>query len=564
MALRSQQTPWRGPRADSFKGGEIVVLEHVGLTDETLAGRGLGWRRGRYAGLRVVPPGRENSVGWEQSPDSTPSKSSSALTVFESMELTIETPRSGTAFEGSSRVSPGARSYNSIGCTPRSEVDSMLSFWSKEHSVVTVSSEKSRIFQSLLIRPQDEVSKILADKGLLRGVPFNVLVDRFGGVFEARPGIAGGASDMTYALSMEMLPGDTFAAFISHSWKASARFKGLTLIHRALFKRAPVMLVTALVILIALLSTAGLVVWWFAEECTSARLPLCHEPEGLSYDNLVRLPINRRHATFHAVQETLSLTLVLALLCVTVAFGHSCNMRSRRSRYFLDKCCIDQGAHDKKELGVNHLCEFVQASKEMIVLCDATYLQRMWCVCELALYTRFSTNLDGLDWHFLWAAPAAHTLALLCSFLWYVKVVPAFLPGAADIATVTTIVTGTIAAALCAVVLIWWCFATRRALRKLRTFSIRSAKCQDAGDERIIHALVTSMWTRQDVDGLSAFDEFVQNDLHDLIAQRHIGAKPAFFTLFGPALTLQCWLALVGYVPRQLAALVARLHLVGS
>ena len=55
-----------------------------------------------------------------------------------------------------------------------------------------------------------------------------------------------------------------------------------------------------------------------------------------------------------------------------------------RKKIFLDKICIHQSNQSLKMEGLLNVCAVVKHSKSMLVCWDTTYIQRLWCVLEMA------------------------------------------------------------------------------------------------------------------------------------------------------------------------------------
>merc|ERR1712232_1015554 len=57
---------------------------------------------------------------------------------------------------------------------------------------------------------------------------------------------------------------------------------------------------------------------------------------------------------------------------------------------FLDKVCVPQHDSERKVLAIHSFGAFVQRSDRMLVLWDATYFSRLWCVFEVAVFLSLS------------------------------------------------------------------------------------------------------------------------------------------------------------------------------
>ncbi|CAE7383334.1 unnamed protein product [Symbiodinium sp. CCMP2456] len=74
------------------------------------------------------------------------------------------------------------------------------------------------------------------------------------------------------------------------------------------------------------------------------------------------------------------LGMLIALVCL--AFSE------RREELFLDVLCIHQTDQRLKSEGLLNICAFLKNSDSMLVLWDPTYVERLWCVFELAAFLK--------------------------------------------------------------------------------------------------------------------------------------------------------------------------------
>eukprot|EP00927_Polykrikos_kofoidii_P068535 TRINITY_DN6388_c2_g1_i1.p1 TRINITY_DN6388_c2_g1~~TRINITY_DN6388_c2_g1_i1.p1 ORF type:complete len:624 (+),score=47.53 TRINITY_DN6388_c2_g1_i1:121-1872(+) len=80
------------------------------------------------------------------------------------------------------------------------------------------------------------------------------------------------------------------------------------------------------------------------------------------------------------------------------------------SRVFLDKICISQWNEKKKLDGVLGIGAFLHASDTLLVLFDTTYVTRLWCVFELAGFSKLMLNDSNKSVRFL---PLSHAPVFL-------------------------------------------------------------------------------------------------------------------------------------------------------
>ena len=66
--------------------------------------------------------------------------------------------------------------------------------------------------------------------------------------------------------------------------------------------------------------------------------------------------------------------------------AHQCCRVSLVNAVFLDKLCIHQTDPERKKKAIQSLGAFLMQSREMVILWDRSYFQRMWCVFEVAVF----------------------------------------------------------------------------------------------------------------------------------------------------------------------------------
>ncbi|KAF4663466.1 hypothetical protein FOZ61_001629 [Perkinsus olseni] len=66
----------------------------------------------------------------------------------------------------------------------------------------------------------------------------------------------------------------------------------------------------------------------------------------------------------------------------------------RNTIVFLDKCCIQQKDPTAKSYGISRLAEYLCASDKLLILWSPDYLDRLWCVYELAVFLRTHDKED--------------------------------------------------------------------------------------------------------------------------------------------------------------------------
>ncbi|CAE7399932.1 unnamed protein product [Symbiodinium pilosum] len=63
-----------------------------------------------------------------------------------------------------------------------------------------------------------------------------------------------------------------------------------------------------------------------------------------------------------------------------------------RTKVFLDVCCIDQVNNKNKQEGILSLGGILSSCKTLLILWDETYIERLWCVFEIAAFAHRSGN----------------------------------------------------------------------------------------------------------------------------------------------------------------------------
>ena len=61
----------------------------------------------------------------------------------------------------------------------------------------------------------------------------------------------------------------------------------------------------------------------------------------------------------------------------------------------MDKLCIDQDDKERKEAGIRNLGAFLSHTSTLVVLWSSQYLERLWCVFELATWLHMHCRLPN-------------------------------------------------------------------------------------------------------------------------------------------------------------------------
>jgi len=148
--------------------------------------------------------------------------------------------------------------------------------------------------------------------------------------------------------------------FISHNWSCPSALKYLAMCHYlnldlALISSSATAIVTALILILRAGSVTGV-----AQESVPF---LCGA--------LIHWPMS---------------VFLLAYL-----LGHVGQVFARQSFWF-DRICVNQSDTAVKEQTLQAIPAFVAQSKQMLILWDSSYFQRLWCLYEIAVSAKTSTS----------------------------------------------------------------------------------------------------------------------------------------------------------------------------
>lgn len=284
-------------------------------------------------------------------------------------------------------------------------------------------------------------------------------------------------SPEVYSLSF---PTREIDAFVSHSWRHPGILKYLALCYHYNNRSAIAVALSAVACIAALRTAFGppMVLVAFPSFCPNDPPRL----KGL---------------------ELCSTYMVVYL--ITLLHGHAFlpSWVLRRQRFFHDKNCICAHIPEKFAAGVRALHEFLHCSKSCVVMYNDDYLERLWCVYELAAYTAHELNDDGSNLIFISPIKAPAVLLMLGTmFLWplleYLSLYLAPVEHAASSAMPVPI------APLCMLLLFIGLTGTvllsgrERAdvLRRLDTFTVAAGKCFSEPDRGYIQAKICSWYAQ--------------------------------------------------------------------
>lgn len=188
-----------------------------------------------------------------------------------------------------------------------------------------------------------------------RAMPSSLMLSAGRSLFETNAG-----EQKTYQLSK---PGEC-QVFLSHTWRSAGWAKYLTLLY--VFNGRLALLVGHAAGLSALACCLAL-------RASGVQMPVYYVP----------LPPN--DALPVGPPQAFVCTFVASIaMCVTLFFGH---YLQRDTPVFLDKCCITQGDQEIMATEIRGLDKILRRCHTMLLLWDHDYLERLWCVYEVAAFT---------------------------------------------------------------------------------------------------------------------------------------------------------------------------------
>ena len=105
---------------------------------------------------------------------------------------------------------------------------------------------------------------------------------------------------------------------------------------------------------------------------------------------LGHLPIYESPNYFNRGEPVSLWSLVVGLLVAIVTF----TLWKPQQHVFFDRICINDGDPDMKTEAIFSLAGMLKESKELLVLWDTTWSDRLWCLFELAAFLK-SKNAEG-------------------------------------------------------------------------------------------------------------------------------------------------------------------------
>lgn len=124
----------------------------------------------------------------------------------------------------------------------------------------------------------------------------------------------------------------------------------------------------------------------------------------------------------------------IAVFYIMFFFGHTLPLSRGGLMVWLDKMCIHQTRLALKSEGISAVPQFVAKSKQMCVLWNKTYFERLWCCAELATSIVTWGSEEQVIFQPLWLAPWVLITIFLDNFavgLWQSYVIARIGPGTA-------------------------------------------------------------------------------------------------------------------------------------
>lgn len=175
---------------------------------------------------------------------------------------------------------------------------------------------------------------------------------------------AGAEGDYSKSIACE-----TLHAFLSHSWRGNKSQKCIATVVYAYWMYA----LTAAVLACVIYSVCFLLL----------------DGEGYCFDDLV---VNRRHFCYaHGNVYVGTFTLLVVLV------GHRLVPSSRAKLFFIDKGCINQESNRTIAVGVQSLGGILRHCSRLVILWSDDYFERLWCIFELACFSRFGGIQNYVD-----------------------------------------------------------------------------------------------------------------------------------------------------------------------
>ena len=185
------------------------------------------------------------------------------------------------------------------------------------------------------------------DSDLLRAVPASYVISDFGNLLRSPHG-----KRHDFEKSE---PSEKIEYFLSHSWSACGLFKYLSLCW--LFNLDRALLVSFFTVILSFVTVFTLKAFDIYMHPLFPKL--CAPASGMT---------------------------------VFFMFFFLSPLNSKKTRVFLDKCCINQIDPESKRLGIENIEVFLEKSDRLVVLWSPDYFKRLWCIYEIACFLYINQN----------------------------------------------------------------------------------------------------------------------------------------------------------------------------
>ncbi|CAE7773840.1 unnamed protein product [Symbiodinium sp. CCMP2456] len=280
-------------------------------------------------------------------------------------------------------------------------------------------------------------------------------------------------------------PTKRYDKFISHTWETHGRWKHLSLLLR--------------------FGWPSMMIFWAVGAVIGSVFVLL---EVLPLFTVFQLPLPALWPGVHGTSipfgcwlMLLSLTGAIGGLLVFPYFPHFAS-----DICFLDFVCVHQTDDRKMQQGIRSIGAFLASASELRVLWSAPYLQRLWCVFELAAYRKLNPNGKIV------ISRVMTEVAVLLTFVWVQLVVVGFwlarsgpYGGEPWRLVVVVVCAGLPTFASMSYAAVQTQDADEELRSQLTNFDVMNVKCSNEFDRQCIHDAITRWY-----GSLSAFNDYIQ------------------------------------------------------
>ena len=347
---------------------------------------------------------------------------------------------------------------------------------------------------------------------VLRGVSTHHVLANLGSALESS---GAHAHKDWYQLSR---PCESLDCFVSHSWRQGRWMKSMALAKHLHWK---------LVLLLAIISLVA----------TAVAFPFWAPPD---------LCTAQSDFTVHLFASAV-MFIPGFVFVATVLWGQRFSFA--RANCFVDKMCIHQTDTRLKEHAIKSFDLFLRFSRRMVVLWSPTYLQRIWCVYELATFSRIHYDAASrIEFTTEMHAPFTLGMTLLIAIggVPFQYIAFSTLPFMSQVFGPVWGYVVNVGVVYSPMVLVGTFFiymemaSLLQMVNQLRTFRLADAGASSADDVATVHRLIELTWASEPgaTDGRARFEAFVRGRLATLVVGWH-----------GDATQLPYAVILVSYFP---------------